>query len=128
MDPQTTVAAAANVVTDPLLSQATASAIAVWLLERAKRTAWFPFLTEQSTAAVQRLWGIIAAVISAAGINYTFNSTEGTLLITGLTSVGITGALWAFAQSFTLQQFVYHGIIKSEKDRTQVIDRMGLRY
>jgi hypothetical protein len=101
-----------TLVTDPILSQITASSLAVWILQRLKGAAWFSALTEDSGLLVKWGFAALAALITTAGISWTYDPTGGSLVVTGLTLAGVSTLSWAFLQSWFVQQLVYHGAVK----------------
>lgn len=101
-----------SLVTDPLLTQLTVSSVVVWIIKKVKEASWFPWLSEATARNAQMAWGLVAAVITGLGIQYTFDAASGSLVVTGLTLAGMGSALWAAAQSFVVQQLVYHGVVK----------------
>lgn len=109
---QAAATAASTLITDPILTQLTVSGIAVWLLEKLKATTWFPFLSTETANWAKTAWALVIALATGLGIQITFDSTAGQLIVTGLTLSGIGGALWVTAQSFVAQQILYHGIVK----------------
>jgi hypothetical protein len=100
------------IVTNAFLSQFTASGIIVWILQKLKEAPWFSLWTAKTSLAIQRAFGATAAAASAFAINITFDSAEGVLVITGLTLAGVGGAVWAWVQSFVMQQWWYHDVFK----------------
>lgn len=117
MDPTATTA----IVTDPILSQLTASSIAVWLIQRLKSAPWFPALDANSSVVVQRVFAVATATLTTVGINWSYDASLGVLTVTGLTVAGIADALWAFLQSLVAQQVIYHGVVKPEAVRNDLI-------
>jgi hypothetical protein len=88
------------------------SIASAWLMEKLKLASWFPGLTPESTASVQKLFSAVVAILTAVGVTITYDATVGTLMITGLTlsNIGQIGLL--SAQNFLTQHMWYHGVIK----------------
>lgn len=85
----------------------TASAVSVWIIQQLKKAKWFALLTP-STATLNRLASMIAALATATGIHMAF--AAGTLTITGLTLTGIVAALIAWFKSFVMNEIVYQAV------------------
>lgn len=81
-----------------------AGCVAVFLINWLKNASWFPLLQKDWKTA-QRLWSIVLAAASAAGVHVVF--AAGTLSISGLTLTGILTAGWAWIKAFSMQEFVY---------------------
>jgi len=88
----------------------TASAISVYVIQKLKNSGWFKLLTPDSKY-MNIFASIVAAGVSATGINYTFNESTGTLTITGLTLTGILTMLWIWAKSFVINEVLYQGTV-----------------
>jgi hypothetical protein len=114
------VTASPTLVTDPILSQLTASSVAVWLIQWMKNSRMISFLSEDSALLTKRFWAVAFAAATTLGINFSFDVTLGQLTVTGLTLAGISDAGWAFVQSLVAQQLVYHGVVKSEHQRVEI--------
>lgn len=89
-----------------ILSQIGSSALVVFLLQKAKESKWFPFLTTE-TAKLNRVVAVIAAGLVSVGVHTTFDKSAGTLVITGLTVSGILHGLWAWLNSYAVQHSIY---------------------
>ena len=98
---------------DSTISQLTASAIIVWVIEKLKGASWFPVLTPQSSERFKQIIGAIAAALTAVGITYQYNPDLGVLTISGLTISSMAQFVWAWAQNFVSQQVLYHGVVKN---------------
>lgn len=86
----------------------TASAVSVWIIQQLKNWKWFKLLTP-SSATLNRVASVIAAVFTATGIHVVFNS--GTLTITGLTLTTILAASIAWFKSFVMNELIYQGVV-----------------
>lgn len=84
-----------------------------------KYTKWFPFL-QQNASNMNRIFAIIVAFLTSVGIQYTFDSVEGTLVISGLTLASVGHGLWAWFVQFCLQQGAFKVIVQPEEARQQV--------
>ena len=91
----------------------TASAVSVWIIQKLKTAHWFQLLTP-STATLNRLASIIAALLTATGIHVAFSM--GTLTISGLTVTGIIGALIAWFKSFVMNEILYQVTANKKMD------------
>ena len=92
-----------------IFSHLTVSGTAVWLIQKAKSIPWLVAHMQK----FQRMWAIVASFLASAGIHYTWNSAEHTLVITGLTLTGVLTFLWHWLNQFVLQEMVYRGMAKS---------------
>lgn len=93
----------------------TASAVSVWIIQELKKAKWFQLLTP-STATLNRLASMLAAVATATGIHVAFSA--GTLTISGLTLTGIIGAVIAWFKSFVMNELIYQGIANKNSPST----------
>lgn len=84
---------------------------------------WFP-LMQQEAAILNRLFSTAVAFVAAIGIHWTFDVTQGTMVITGLTAAGITHGLWAWFEQFAIQQGVFKMIVQPEEIRQQQIGEL----
>lgn len=83
------------------------SAAIEWL----KQQKWFPFLTMESST-LNRWVARLVAALSVVGIHATFNATEGTLLLSGLTGAGLLTAALEFFRQYLFQQVAYRKLVK----------------
>ena len=79
--------------------------IAVWLLQWAKGSKAFPFLS-QYTPMLNRILAFIIAIASAVGITWHYNATLGTLTVMGLSEQ----AIWTALASIVTNELVYMGV------------------
>ena len=91
------------------------SVVTAWGMEKLKAAKWFPGLTPESSASVQKMFSAIFALLAAVGVTITYDATVGTLMITGLTlaNMGQVGLLTL--QNFLTQHLWYHGVIKKDE-------------
>lgn len=82
----------------------TASAVSVFLINLLKNAKWFPWIDKESKAGA-RMFALLLAAASAAGIHAAY--AGGTLTITGLTLTGILAGGWLWLKSFALQEWIY---------------------
>lgn len=118
--------------TDPLSGQlgsqlATAAAIS-WVIQKAKASGWFKWITPESSAKVQRVFSGILAVAATAGIHFVFDrsaSAAGTYVITvtGLTLANGAHFTWDAFQQYVLQHFAYHNGIKGTISQWDNVNR-----
>ena len=101
----------ANSMADPVMSTITAGGMAVAVIQWLKETKWLPFINEHS-AGINRLVAAIAACISAIGLHWAFDASEGVLTITGLHWANIGHSAWDVFKSYVLQWLMYKGVIK----------------
>jgi len=89
-------------------TQFTASTVIVFIghLLEAK----FPKTATIAPALKRTAYWLVAAG-TAVGVHVAFNQSEGTMVITGLTVVGVAHGLWHWLQSVALQEFA-HGATK----------------
>lgn len=96
-----------------ILSQVVVAGLSSYVMERAKKSPYLPFLTMET----KRLNGVIAAIVSAVatiGIHFTYDSSAGTLMITGVGLTSLRHGLWDWAKQYLFQQFVYDTAIKNK--------------
>jgi hypothetical protein len=96
-------------------TQITASAMAVFIIQRMKNWSALPWITHW-TPMVNRAVAILSAFLTAIGVHIAYSSVEHTLLISGLTLTGILGMMWVWVKQFALQEYVY----QSAANRTKV--------
>ena len=98
----------------PYFAQGEIGIMIVWLIQWLKRLPWFPWVAER-TAAANRLISAVLALASASLIHYSWDSTEGTLVITGLTLANTVHFLFAAAGQFCGQEVLYQMAYHKEK-------------
>lgn len=89
----------------------TTSAMCVAVIQWLKNTKLVPFM-DQHTAAINRTVAWMAAMISAAGIHYTWDAATATLTITGLHASTIIHAAADVTKNYAFQWLIYKGIVK----------------
>jgi hypothetical protein len=95
--------------TNLVITHVTTSALAVAGIQWLKNSPLFPWVTKEKNLLL-RLLAIATAAASALSINYTWNPTDHSLTITGLTLSGIGMAAWAWIKSFALQELTYRAV------------------
>jgi hypothetical protein len=84
-------------------------AIAVWLIQKAKDSPRFKWLSQYSKTA-NRAVAIAVATISAAGITWQWNAAQGDFVIHGLVWATIQQGVWTYAAALVTNELVYMGI------------------
>ncbi len=95
-----------------ILSQFTASALIVWVIEQLKRAGWCRWI-RADTDVLNRIIAWLAAGAAAAGIHFTFDSDAGVLTIGGLTLANVAHSLWQWLTSGAMQETLYRMAYKS---------------
>lgn len=95
-------------------TQLTASAVVVWVIQYLKGAGWLKFMT-CDTGKLNRAVSAIFALLTAAGIHTTFDSTAGVLTVTGITLVNGVHLVWAAAQQFVGQEIIYEMVYHPRK-------------
>jgi hypothetical protein len=98
-------------MTDPV-SQVTASATVVMLVQWLKTTKLVPFINAHS-AGVNRVVAWAMATGTALGLHIAFDSSTHTLVVTGLSAAVILHGAWDVVQNIAMQELVYHGVLKT---------------
>jgi hypothetical protein len=99
-----------------LASQVTASGIVVWVLQSLKKANWFPWITEHSDT-VTRIWAVVLAAATSAGISYTYDPSAGMLTISGATLAGVLSFLWKVVSALVFQELIYRGAVKAHSSQ-----------
>jgi hypothetical protein len=99
-----------------LTAHLTTGAVIVYAIEWLKRWPVFRWLHADSTV-LNRVVSACLAGVAAVGINWNFDATAGTLVITGLTwhAVALTG--WEWLKQYVVQQVLYDGVIQKAGNR-----------
>lgn len=96
-----------------LTAHITSGAVIVYVIEWLKANPRFSWLrAEQKT--LQRVVSAVLAAVAAVGINWTYDATHGTLVITGLTSTAILLTGWEWLKQFVVQQLIFDGVVAKE--------------
>jgi hypothetical protein len=97
-------------------NQVVINAITVGVMRHLKNSKWFPLISKE-TAALNRFIAVLAAGAAAVGVNYSFDHTTGTLMITGLTTATIVNGIYNWVASFVTQQTIFKAT--SQNDQTK---------
>ena len=92
-----------------LTAHLTTGATVVYVLQWLKASGWVPWITAD-TKRLNRILSALLAAAMAVGINWTYDPTGGTLVITGLTWWAIIGSGYEWLKQFALQQLLYDGV------------------
>lgn len=95
-------------------TQLTSSAVVVWLIQYLKSAGWLRFMTDD-TGKINRAVSAVLALLTAAGIHITFDSTAGILTIAGITLANGLHFAWAAAQQFVGQEIIYEMVYRPRK-------------
>ncbi len=85
----------------------TTSAITVAFINWLKGSKYFPWITREKNTLL-RVISILAAVGASAGIGYVWNSTDHSLVISGLTLSNVGLFLWACMKQFVMNETIFH--------------------
>lgn len=97
---------------DIVISQVTWSTIAVMILQFLKKSRFAPFINFE-TDALNKTVAALFAALTAVGIHMQYDSAAHSLLITNITFWAAAHGVWHFIQSFSFQQLIYHGVLKT---------------
>ena len=92
-------------VPEVLSTQLVVSYIFVWLQQKLKASKFVPFI-EEGTTAINVAMAWIFAAAQAVGIGWTFDTSAGTLMITGLSF----GAVVEFGRAYIVQKLIYRQV------------------
>ena len=90
----------------------------VTTMEWLKEKRWFPWISEH-TKTVNRIVAALAATAYSLGIHYQFDSTAGTLKISGLHLDPIRDAVLGYV----MQQLIYRGAVEKTKDASALAEK-----
>lgn len=82
------------------------------LIELARKSQYFPFLTEETSHKAMRAVAIAAATASGLGLNMVYDGAVGRLTVEGLTPGNLAAVIVAVASQFGVQQLLFNFIIK----------------
>jgi hypothetical protein len=77
------------------------------ILERLKNASWFPWLKQEGTKTKNIIAAIIASGVAITGINYVYDPSAHTVLLTNVSFVMVAHAVWSWFTQFALQQGWY---------------------
>lgn len=89
-------------------------------LEWIKRNRTLTFVTEQSAWLLQRALGLILAVATALGVHWSFDSTAGTLTVTGLLLPSMYELGKEALRQWVLQEVTYRVAIRNYRPTVTV--------
>lgn len=101
------------IVATHTMDQLAVNAICVWILQQVKKAKFIPFI-QQNTYTINRIAALLLAGVTTAGIGFTFDRGDGTLVITGLTLAGIVTALWHWVTNYALQETIYQAAVNKQ--------------
>lgn len=99
-----------------IATQFSSAAVVVWIIQYLKSAGRLAWIT-QDTGRLNRVISAVLALATAAGIHYQFDSTAGTLTVTGLTLTNGLHFMWAAAQQFIGQELLYEAVYSPKKVR-----------
>lgn len=102
----------------------TTGAVVVYLIEWAKRSKLIPI--SASTTSINRALNVLLAAAVALGINWSFDATAGTLVITGLTWPALGHAGWEFLKQLVTQQILYDGVLAPKLVKVPTVEASSL--
>lgn len=107
-----------------IVSQFTAAAVVVYALQMIKKSAWFPWMTQETTT-LNRLVSAAGAFIGSIGVHMAFSAGQATapdgtylITVTGLTLANVGAGLWHWMNQFAGQQLLYDGIVSKTSPKT----------
>ena len=86
-----------------------------FMIQWAKKTPWFPLITERTDKVLKVAFSAVVAAGAALAISFNLDPTLGQLVITGLTWSNVGAGLLAFLKSFLAQQFGYRLLIQPKE-------------
>lgn len=99
-------------------SQVTVAAVCSWAIEHLKRSPRIGFITEY-TKGINRVVAVGAALVSSAGVTWTFDVDQGTLLVHGLTLAAAAHIAWDVLTQIAVQHGFYRAAVHRPKQRIE---------
>ena len=96
-----------------LTAHLTTGAVVVYALEWLKSAGWCPWISAD-TKRLNRVLSAILAATAAVGIGWTYEASQGTLVITGLTASGLLTGGYEWIKQFSVQQLLFDGVIAKQ--------------
>src|ERR1700758_4215039 len=96
-----------------IVGQITLGYFATWALQWLKSASWFPVLQNEGTKVANTIAAVIAAAVAITGLDYTFDPTAHTLLISNFSLAMVATAVWHWATQYVIQQGWY--IVRFQK-------------
>ena len=93
-----------------VLSQVTGSTAVVLFIQWLKDSKMVPFINGD-TAALNRMVAVVMAMLTASGMHFAFDSSDGVLTITGLHAANVVHFLWESMKAFSTQYLIYKGVL-----------------
>jgi hypothetical protein len=91
------------------VTQATIGLIGSGLLQWFKHAKWMPFITEHSAVFNHSIL-LLTSAVGAVGVHATWNATEHSLVITGLSIGTIAAGIWLWSKQWAVQFLVHRGV------------------
>jgi hypothetical protein len=92
--------------------QTLVAALVAWLIQRVKLSQKFPAFSEQSSKLAKVVISAVLAAGSVLALDFTFDATAGTFIVTGLTWTNMSHGVVAFGYSLLIQHGTYEGLLK----------------
>ena len=93
------------------MPQLTLGVIVGYVIEVMKGSDWFPWM-HTYTDRVNRLVSLVLAVVASLGIQYTYDATTGTLVLSGLTLSSLVPVAWEAVKQFVANEVAYKVVVK----------------
>jgi len=96
-------------VLNMILSMFTVGGVSVWLINKLK--AWLGKIgwIQTKVSAFIRIMAAVVAALGVVGIDFAWNGSAGTLLISGLTYTSIITLFFEWLRQYVLQTFLWKG-------------------
>jgi hypothetical protein len=121
--------------TTDLTAHFTTGAVIVYFMQMLKRRGW---LIGSDTKGLNRALSMILAGVAAVGINWTYDATAGTLVISGLTWAAVGAMAWEWLKQFVAQQVLWDGVVQrpkveprrawTQEERIEHLERLAREY
>ena len=98
---------------DLALSQLTASAVTVYIIETLKKSTKLGFIG-QNTNVINTLASLLGSIATASALHWTFDKGSGAVVIT-LNAYSLLHGGWDVFRSFAMNELVYRGAFKESK-------------
>ncbi len=83
-------------------------------MEWLKHAESFSLITPRTTVWAQRGMSIVLAIAAAVGVHYTYDSTNGVLMVTGLTMTGLWTMFTETVRQWVVMQLTYKAAVKGK--------------
>ena len=85
----------------------------VWIIEKLKKSSWFP-LANAGTDKLNRFLSVLTAALVACGMTASYDSQGGILTVTGVTiQNGIRLVIYVLSQT-AVQEMIYRVVVKKQ--------------